>query len=94
MLYKMAEWQGATGLWYCNCVDALATNAGSWYAPARILGISPADFIKLVVGKYGADSVKYFPESGFFSYAWTNQAKMRAFKNDLNKAARAKNFQI
>lgn len=94
MLYKLDEWQGASGVWYCNCLQSLKTNAACWYAPARVFGISPAEFIKLVVGKYGADQVRYSADSGFFSYGWTSQAKMRIYKNDVNRIAREKNFQI
>lgn len=94
MLYKVEEWQGASGIWYCNCLQSLNTNASCWYAPARVLGISPAEFIKLITEKYGADHIKYFPESGFFSYGWTNQEKMRKFKNTLNAEARKRNFLI
>lgn len=94
MLYKVTEWQGMSGIWYCNCLDSLTTKASHWYAPARVLGISPADFIKLIIETYGADQVKYYPENGFFSYGWTSQAKMRVFKNFLNAEARKKNFQI
>ena len=94
MLWQCSEWQGASGVWYCNCLQSLTTNASCWYAPARILGISPAEFIKLIIGKYGADHVKYFPDSCFFSFGWTDQLKMRIFKNEINRVARTKNFQI
>ena len=94
MLYKLSEWQGASGFWYCNCIDSLTTNAVKWYAPARILSISPAEFVKLVIGKFGADVVSYNQESGFFHYAWTSQEKMRIYKNYINRIAREKNFQI
>ena len=94
MLYKLEEWQSGSGLWYCNCISSLTTNASKWYAPARVLGISPAEFVKLVIGKFGADKVSYNPESGFFYYAWTSQEKMRIYKNYINRIAREKNFQI
>ena len=94
MIWQCSEWQGASGYWYCNCIDSLTTNAAKWYAPARILGISPAEFIKLVIVKYGADKVSYNPKTNFFSYAWTDQSKMRTFKNSINAEARKKNFLI
>ena len=94
MLWRCSEWQGASGLWYCNCTDSLTTNAAKWYAPARVLGISPAEFIKLVIGKFGADKVAYSLDTGFFHYAWTSQDKMRIYKNYINRVAREKNFQI
>ena len=94
MLYKLSEWQGASGLWYCNCIDSLTTNAAKWYAPARVLGISPAELVKLVIGKFGADVISYNAESGFFHYAWTSQAKMRIYKNYINAEARKEKFQI
>ena len=94
MIWQCSEWQGASGIWYCNCTQPLSTSASCWYTPARILGVSPADFIKLVINKFGADQVKYFPDSCFFSYGWSDQSKMRKFKKYINAEARKRNFLI
>ncbi len=89
----MSEWQGGSGLWYCNCVDNLKNDSGAWYHPARILGISPADLVCLLVKEYGAE-ISYNLDKCFVSYSWKNQANMRKFKNKVNAEARKKNYQI
>ena len=94
MIWQCSEWQGASGYWYCNCTSNLSNDGAKWYVPARILNISPADFIKLIINKYGADIVGYNQERNFFHYAWTEKTKMRSFKNFINAEARKKNFLI
>ena len=93
-LFKMTEWQSASGKWYCGCIDNLAGDSGAWYLPARILNISPAEFIELLIKKYEPDDIYYNKETGFFSYSWTDQSKMRVFKNWINTKARTAKFQI
>lgn len=93
MLYKATEWEAMSG-WKCGCVDNLKEDSGAWYMPARVLGITPAQFIELVINEYGADRVSFNKDACFFHYAWSSQEKMRKFKNYLNKVAREKNFQI
>ena len=93
-LYQMSEWEGATGIFYCNCIDNLGSPDLFWYTPARMLGISPADYIKMIIEKYQADITFFDKEKCFFSFGWTNQTKMRKFKNFINSEARKKNFLI
>ena len=94
MLYKLTEWQGATGRWYCGCVDALGSKNNVWWLPAKILDITPAAFIELVVNTYGADNISFNKDTFFFSFSWSDQNKERKYKNFINAAARKKNFQI
>ena len=94
MLYQMKEWEDINGKWHCNCVDDLGGNAGLWYVPARILGISPAEYIKLVIETYKPDDVYFNKENCLCFWSWTNQVNMRKFKNMINATARKKNFQI
>ena len=93
MLYKVTEWETLSG-WHCACVDNLKEDSGAWYMPARVLGITPAQFIELVINEYGADRVSFSKDTCYFHYSWSSQTKMRKFKNMLNKVAREKNFQI
>ena len=81
MVYKMTEWQGGSGIWYCNDVSDLKHGKGAWYYAAAALNISPIDFVKLVIEKFNPDKVYWNEETGFFSYGWTKQANMRKFKN-------------
>ena len=43
------EWQSSTGYWYCNDVSDLAGISGYWWVPARMLGITHAYFLALLV---------------------------------------------
>jgi hypothetical protein len=94
MLYKCTEWQGATGKWNCNCVDNLAGGSGTWYYPARILGVSPAEFISLLIKDFKPDDTYFNPETCYFSWSWKKQEDMRKYKNWINRKAREVNFQI
>lgn len=94
MIYKLTEWQNSSGIWYCNCIDNLAQNSGAWWLPARVLNISPADFIKLLLSKYKPDVFSFNKEKCFCCWGWKDQSAMRKFKNELNAEARKVNFQI
>lgn len=93
MLYKQVEWESESG-WHCNCVDNLANNSGAWWHPARILGITPAQFISLLLDKYKPDYFYCNKETGFCNWSWKSQTKMRLYKNMINAAARKVNYQI
>ena len=54
MIWQVKEWESESG-WHCKCVDDLANNSAAWWLPARVLGISPAEFIKLLLTKYKPD---------------------------------------
>lgn len=94
MLYQLKEWQSPSGMWYCNCIDNLAGGSGKWYLPARILNLSPANYIKWVVTNYKPDYIYTDKEKCLFFISWSDQVKMRSFKNYINKEAKKINFQI
>lgn len=94
MLYKMSEWQSVTGYWHCNCVDDLAGTSGLWWVPARIMSLTPAAYIKWVIKEYKPDKIYANKEKCLVFFSWKNQTQMRKFKNQINKKAREKNFQI
>lgn len=95
MVWKATEWQLASdGSWTCGCVDDLANNSNVWYHPARILGISPAQFLVLLFTKYKPDNFTYIPEKCLCFWSWKDQNKERMYKNWINAEARKKNYQI
>lgn len=94
MLYKLSEWQSPSGRWHCNNIDKLAEESGVWYAPARVLGISPAEFVKLLLAKYKPDHFTFDKEKCICLWSWDDQTAMRKYKNEINAAARKVNFQI
>jgi len=92
-LFKMAEWQGSSGNWYCADTSDLEHDSGVWFLPARMLGISPADFLSKVINEYKPDSI-YSNREGFVCFSWLKQSDMRRYKNWINKEARNRNFTI
>lgn len=93
-LYKMTEWQSAGGAWYCNDVEDLGNGSGRWWIPARMLGLPPVEFVKLLVEEFKVDNISYNIEKDVLVYSWRSQAAMRRFKNWTNAMARKCNFQI
>lgn len=93
MLYKQSEWESESG-WHCNCIDNLGKNSAAWWHPARILKISPAQFIELLITKFKPDYFYFNKETCFCSWSWKDQSKMRIYKNYINAAARKVDYQI
>lgn len=94
MLYQQTEWQSPSGAWHCNCVDNLAGGSGTWYLPARILGLAPADFLEMLITNFKPDHFVYDKEKCFCQWSWNSQSLMRKYKNWINAAARKANFQV
>ena len=93
-LYKCTEWEGG-GLWFCADTSDLVHDSSNWYVPCRVLGVSPAEFVRLLKEKYNCDIIKWTAEEPcMLFYCWSNQSDMRKFKNDVNKAARDRHFLI
>jgi hypothetical protein len=92
MIWKATEWQSATGMWHCQCVDDFTKGSANWLHPVRILKMSPAEYVKMMVEKYHA-IVTYSEDFSFVGFQWKNQADMRKFKNFINKEARTVNYQ-
>lgn len=93
-LLRYEEWQGAGGYWHCNDTSDLKNNSSAWYHPARMLGISPVDFVKLLIERFQPDHIKFYQEANVLTYSWKSQAKMRLYKNWLNAEARKRNYRI
>ena len=92
-LLRYNEWE-QSGYWYCNDTKELAGSAGLWWIPARLLGITPAEYVELLIKRFKPDKIKYYQEQDVLIYAWKSQTAMRKFKNWLNAEARKKNFVI
>ena len=92
-LYKMSEWESETG-WHCNDVEDLGNGSGYWWLPARMLGITPAEYLKWVIDNYKPDRIVHSEDCSFVGWSWKVQAKERKFKNDINALARKHNFVI
>lgn len=93
-IWKAVEFQGGSGLWYCNDTSNFASNSANCLHPSRILGMSADKYLEWLIENYSPDMVHIGKDGGFFTYGWKSQAKMRLFKNYINKKAREKNYTI
>ena len=93
-LLKYSEWQGDGGNWYCNDVSDLSSVRCKWWAPARMMNISPAEYVQWLIDNFKPDTIKYYQEQDVLIYSWKNQTNMRVFKNKLNALARKYNYII
>lgn len=92
-LLRYEEW-GESGRWYCNDTSDMCSVRALWWAPARMLGISPAEYVKLLIDQFHPDRIAYCEKADVLVYSWRKQADMRAFKNWLNAQARKHNYII
>lgn len=97
-LLRYEEWE-LNGHWYCNDQYELSCKnsvASLWYTPARMLNMELVDYVKMLIEKFEVDHISYggteYHDAGVLVYSWNSQAKMRVFKNFINKKARELNF--
>jgi hypothetical protein len=93
-LLRYTEWNDGLGNWECNDISDLASVRALWWAPARMLGISPAEYAQLIITNFHPDKIKYYIETDVLLYSWKNINDCRKFKNWLNAEARKRNFII
>ena len=91
-IMKYTEWESVSG-WHTGDVSDLAHNSNSWWYPARLLGISPMDFVLLLKEKYHAYNFRYFSESNLLLWEWTKQ-DCHAFTLLINRESKKRNFFI
>ena len=93
-LLKYTEWQGANGNWYCNDTSDLSSVRSLWWAPARMMNISPSEYVQWLIDNFHPDTIIYNQERDVLVYGWRKQSDMRLFKNKLNTLARKYNYII
>ena len=91
-LYKASMWQGGSGYWYCGDIEDLGHDSGRWWIPARMLSISPSDYVRLLVEKFNVSVINFNYPRNFLYFAWKNEADCRKYKNWINAAARKANY--
>ena len=93
-LLRMEEWQDSCDNWHCADTSELGKGSSIWYLPARMLEKTPAEYLKWVIDNYHPDKIEHSADYSLVYWTWKSQAKMRLFKNQINKLARQKNFMI
>jgi hypothetical protein len=92
-ILKYTEWESASG-WHCNDVSDLAGISGYWWVPARLLNMTPVDFIKWLIENYKPDHVSFNGKTLLYHWDKDHYSNMHAFVLYINKIARNKNFFI
>lgn len=93
-LMRYTEWEGANGYWHCNDIEELGKGSGYWWFPARMLNMSPADYLKWVIDNFHPDKITHSEDCSFVGFGWKSQTQMRKYKNKINALARQHNFII
>lgn len=93
-LYKTVEWQGTSGRWYVNDVIDLTSLASKWWAPVRLLKLSPVDYVLMLKNNFNASGFRYKKETNVLIFSFSSQEDARKYKNFINKKARESNFVI
>ena len=93
-LLKYTEWSDGIGNWYVNDTSDLSSPRALWWAPARMLNISPVDYVQLLIERFHPDHIKYFEDNDVLIYSWRSLEAAREFKNWINAQARKVNFRI
>lgn len=91
MIPQFKEWQQSSGNWTCAFVDKFSPDLDNYVLPARAMGMDLPTFASFVVKRFQPDVVYYENVLGF---GWKSQAKMREYKNFINKIFREKKFYI
>ena len=92
-LYRMTEWESPLG-WHCGDVEDLGHGSNYWWLPAKMMGLTPAQYLKYVIDNYKPDSIRHSENFSYVGWSWKDQSAMRKFKNSMNALARKKNFMV
>ncbi len=89
-ILKLSEWE-CNEKWYVGDIESLGTGSGTWWYVSNLLGITPKEYVELLINKFHAINVRYSVSSDVLIYAFATQAAARTFKNYINKLARQTN---
>ena len=91
-LYKMTTWEDFNQKWHCNDVSNLSGGSAKWYAPMRILDLSIDEYIDLLIKKFCAKGLKYYPETDYLGFYFDTQEQASSFTSYINLKAKKKKF--
>ena len=89
---EYSDWQSGSGEWNCNDVKDLAGISGYWWIPARMMDMTPAEFVKWLVENYHPDKISFNGKTLLYSWSKEHYSKCHKFVLDINSIARKKNF--
>ena len=94
-ILRLEEFEAA-GQWYVAATADIGKIGNKWYTIPFALKMSAYDYVKLLAEKYQPDSLslREGPNGSVLIYSWKSQAKMRLWKNWVNKQLRANQFYV
>lgn len=91
-VYKVSEWQGSSGKWYCNDTSDLAGIAGKWWIPARLLKMPLEEYILLLKETFNATIESYNDKTDVLIFYWEKYADCHKCLLWINSMSRKINF--
>ena len=70
-LLKYKEWEAPYG-WHAGDTSDLAHGSNTWWYPARMLDISPADYVVLLIKEFKVSKIRYFKDKNVLIFYWKN----------------------
>lgn len=92
-LYVAEIWKSGSGVYRCSCVVGLARNSSNWLHPVRMLGITPAGYVHMMVTIYKA-KVSYTDDYKMMFFTWEKEEDARKYKNFINAQARKTKYMV
>lgn len=97
-LFKVSEWESASGHWYVADTSDLANDSAAWWIPARLLNLTLEDYIDLLVNTYNATIDGFYPESNkgksLLVFHWEQYNDAHKYFLWINRMARNGNWTI
>jgi hypothetical protein len=92
MIYQEVE-EKMGQYYYSFSTQILGKRYPQWMVACRLLGLSPADFAKLLKEEYNA-IIGWYPETNYLSKKWANLEDERRWRLFINKMAREKGCRV
>ena len=95
-VYKLNEWQSASGLWRVAHVDNMSLNR--WWMLPHALGMSYEDYIQMLKEKYNASHFGFYTyedkRNSMLIFAFEKYADAHRYLLDMNRILRKKGWVI
>ena len=92
-ILKYTDWQGPLG-WFAGDVSDLANGSNYWWHSARMLKMSPADYVAFLLREFKPDYINYLKSSNVLMFYWKNYGDCKKFCSFINKEAKDRKFYV
>ena len=92
-ILKYTEWQSMLG-WFAGDVLDLANGSNYWWYPARMLNMTPADYVAFLLKEFKPEHIDYLKSSNVLMFYWDEYPNCKKFCSFINKEAKKRKFYI